>query len=167
MSGDPVELSSRHTGAGHLPDELSSSGDSDEGKGNSDKETVASDSASYGFSDEFSELQTQITQDLQANINHHLVKVPHTANPFKLQQIYHLFRQTLEGLQQTDFIPSHLGLTSDEWSKYIYPTHVDLTLGQRSKKVIVYLPFEIWFPQSIFWGQAFHIMNILMHQLDK
>ncbi|KAF8525654.1 hypothetical protein JB92DRAFT_2701621 [Gautieria morchelliformis] len=128
VSGDPVEHSSRQTGAGHPSDE-SSSEESDAFS------SAESNNEQTDFDDNLGELEADIAHDLQENVNHHPVKVPQADNAFKFKQFHRLFKQTLEELQEHDFIPLHLGLTCDEWPEGIYPTHVELTFGQKSKKV--------------------------------
>ncbi|KAF8500690.1 hypothetical protein JB92DRAFT_3124289 [Gautieria morchelliformis] len=143
----------RYLSAGHPSDE-SSSEESDAFS------SAESNNEQTDFDDNLGELKADIARDLQENVNHHPVKVPQADNPFKFKQFYRLFKQTLEELQEHDFIPSHLGLTCDEWPEGIYPTHVKLTFGWKSK-VAVHLPHEIWFAQAKLWGQELYVLNFL------
>ncbi|KAF8496592.1 hypothetical protein JB92DRAFT_2834599 [Gautieria morchelliformis] len=148
------------TGASHPSDESSSEESDAFSSAESNKEQT-------DFDDNLGELKAEIAPDLQENVNHHPVKVPRADNPFKFKQFYRLFKQTLEELQEHDFIPSHLDLTCDEWPEGIYPTHVELTFGQKSKKVAVHLLHEIWFTQAKLWGQALYVLNSLLLQLEE
>jgi hypothetical protein len=164
VSGDPVDGVGRQTGAGHPLDEQASSMEDSDEDSNSTASSVTSESSEP---QEFGDVQAQITQDLQANINHRPVKVPRARNPFKSEHIYQLFRRTFDALHKINFIPPHMGLTRDTWPDGIYPDHVDLTFGRRLKQLTVHLPLEIWFARAILWGQALHVMNFVIFQLEE
>ncbi|KAF9043678.1 hypothetical protein BDP27DRAFT_1244207 [Rhodocollybia butyracea] len=95
----------------------------------------------------------RIRQELQPNYHHQPVPVPKHESPFmdQLQEV-DLFAKTLEGLEQSNFIPPNYHLRPEEWENDGYEAFEEIPFGKRGNhKLMVPLPADIWLPRAIQW----------------
>lgn len=112
------------------------------------------------------EVGAQVKSDQQSNIRHAAVDVPDTSNPWQSAHVVNIFRQALTEAQDNNIIPDHLMVMPDDWPNG-YPTHEFITSGTRSgKRLLIALPYDIWWPRAVLWAQSLRIMQQLIIELE-
>jgi hypothetical protein len=109
----------------------------------------------------------QVTVDLQKNIKHKPVKVPHHSNPFlDTPDAEKVFHDQFVNACASDVIPKHFGVLPEEWDANEYPTHQSLKCGRKGDELVIELPESIWLPRAVAWAQGLFIMKELVYEAE-
>ncbi|KAJ7870119.1 hypothetical protein B0H13DRAFT_1724278 [Mycena leptocephala] len=152
VHGPPAHRLPGQTGAGQLDDE---------------DIPIPSGFVDESESDDDSDVEDGLKQQIDQNFHHEPVPVPKHAEPFKDEALMQLFHDTFAAANKTDIIPQGYGLLPEEWDDGVYPTFEILKSGRRGgKQLRVALPDSIWRPRAEMWGRGLAILDQIRYMTD-
>jgi hypothetical protein len=107
----------------------------------------------------------RIEEEQQANVRHDGVDVPVHEHPFPRADIHAVFLTALEQVQESQILPSGLGIRVEEWEDG-YPTSEVIQKGRRgTREYVIPLPIDIWLPHAERWCQGLSVMLAVLHMV--
>lgn len=167
IDGNPQRRSAGQTGAGHYDaDSDVESGLEDETESNHESGISPSES-SESEDNTFGELDEHLASDQQRHIRHPPIPVPGDESPFTDPELEALFFQCLHAVRAHEIVPTHYGLTPDEWEEGSYGELESIPYGRYGRSFDVKLPFVIWWQRAVEWVQGLEIMTELLMVQDN
>ncbi|KAI0054649.1 hypothetical protein BV25DRAFT_1816776 [Artomyces pyxidatus] len=137
------------------------------GAGHPSDEEDDTDSDADEREDIFQDLGDRIAADQQANIRHEAIIPASKMSPFPSPEAEHAFWEVYAQTATGDDVPANLMLSAEEWEGDGYPTHEDILVGTRSRKVLVIaLPIDVWYPKALAWGRALYLLEHCLLELE-
>lgn len=109
---------------------------------------------------DFNELEDLIEEDQNHNIRHEAIEPASSNSPFESHADENHFRQMLDEMEQTGYVPGEFGLRQDEWIEGQYPS-VEVLKMRRGKVLELFMPFEIWWLRAVRWSRALELLTML------